>query len=107
MRAQKQQEHIWGSKEFIRRIEQAKAANTTPPSAFKSDVDVETLVREHIGKGFVKRAKGGSFSEYFSAGYEIGQAYLRGIQAYEPTLRVCVKYSKNGWHAFPVEEALS
>ncbi len=104
MRAQKQQEHVWGSAAFIRRTEAAKAANKSLPSAFYQDVDIRRLVMEHMGKGMAKIDRGDALSEYFSAEKSVGWTYLEAIGAYETTSRVCIRYSKKGWHAFPVKE---
>lgn len=104
MKAQKQQEHVWGAKEFIRRTEAAKAAGTNLPSAFYKDVDIEALVKAHIGKGTSVVGADGSVCEYFSAGKNVGWVYLRAAGAYQTTSRVCIKYSRKGWHAFPTFE---
>ena len=103
MRAQKQRQHIWNSKEFIRRTEQARAQNQALPSAFYEEVDVEALVRAHMGKGVSLVRADGAMTEYFSAEQTIGWVYLRGSNTYEMTDRVCIRYSKDGWHAFPVK----
>lgn len=102
MKAQKQREHIWGSAEFVRRTENAKAANKNLPSAFYQDLDVEELVKKHIGTGNADVNKSGTISEYFDAGKNIGWVYGPASGAYMTTSRVCIRYSKNGWHAFPV-----
>lgn len=104
MRVQKQQEHVWNSAAFFKRTDAAKAKNGSLPSAFYENVDIEKLVKEHMGKGTAKKDLSGAVSEYFSAGKNIGWTYLCGSGAYEATSRVCIKYSKNGWHAFPVKE---
>lgn len=102
MKEQKQREHIWGTAEFNRRTEAAKAANKNLPSAFYQDVDIEVLVKKHIGAGVADVNKSGTISEYFDAGHNIGWVYGPASGAYMTTSRVCIRYSKNGWHAFPV-----
>lgn len=104
MRAQKQQQHIWGSKEFIRRTDQAREKNIPLPSAFNESVDIESLVRAHMGKGTIDVNKQGVVSEYFCADENVGQVYMTQSNTYMPTARVCIRYSKEGWHAFPVKE---
>lgn len=103
MKSQKQQEHIWGSKAFIQRTEAAQASGKSLPSAFYQDVDVEKLVKANMGKGEADKNRQGVLSEYFDTDKNIGWAYLSGLGAYETTSRVCIRYSKNGWHAFPVK----
>lgn len=104
IRRQKQSEHIFGSKAFERRTSEAKAAHKNLPSAFFEGTDVDKLVRPYLGTGEVFMGKDGSISEFFSVNQEIGQTWLQAAQKYVTTSRVCVKYSKNGWHAFPVKE---
>lgn len=104
IRAQKQQEHIWGSKAFIQRTEAAQASSKSLPSAFYQDVDVEKLVKANMGRGTSDINKQGVLSEFFDAGKNVGWTYLEDMGAYETTSRVCIRYSKNGWHAFPVKK---
>lgn len=104
MRAQKQQEHIIGSKSFDRRTESAIAKGSGFPSAFMAETNVQTLVNAHMGKGKSVRKNDNSISEYFNAGEAIGWTYSRKTGAYVQTRRVCIRYSNSGWHAFPVEE---
>lgn len=104
MRMQKQRQHIWNSKEFTRRTEQARTKNTSMPSAFYESVDIETLVLAHMGKGTPVIGVDGTVSEYFSAEEHIGMVYLTAAGTYAETSRVCIRYSKDGWHAFPVKE---
>ncbi len=104
MRGQKQQEHIIGTKMFDRRMTNAMTSGNNFPSAFLANVDVQKLVSENMGKGKVVQRKDGSLSEYFTANSVVGWTYSREMQAYIQTRRVCIRYSKNGWHAFPVEE---
>lgn len=104
MRAQKQQQHIWGSKEFIRRTDQAREKNIPLPSAFNESVDIESLVRTHMVKGTIDVNKQSVVSEYFCADENVGQVYMTQSNTYMPTTRVCIRYSKEGWHAFPVKE---
>lgn len=104
MRAQKQQEHVIGSKSFDRRTESAIANGSGFPSAFMAETNVQTLVNAHMGKGKPVRKNDNSISEYFNAGEAIGWTYSRKIGAYVQTRRVCIRYSNSGWHAFPVEE---
>lgn len=104
MRSQKQQEHIFGSKAYEKRMKDATLAGKNPPSAFYEGTDVDKLVRTHLGKGDVFTGKDGSLSEYFSAEQQIGNVWLPASQKYMPTSRVCVKHSKSGWHAYPVKE---
>lgn len=49
--------------------------------------------------------RSGAIPEFFSAGKSIGWAYLPAEKTYKETSRVCIRYSKNGWHAFPAKEA--
>ena len=107
MREQKQQEHIIGSKAFDRRTEAAITKGSGFPSGFIAGTDVQALVMTHMGKGKVFLKNDGSISEYFSAGSAVGWTYSREMKAYVQTSRVCIKYSKTGWHAFPVEEVSS
>lgn len=102
MRWKKQRQHIKGTAEYERRVEQARKDNKPLPSAFNADVDVEALVRAHMGTGISNKKKGGSLSEYFSADRPIGQVYLPASGKYVETMRVCIRYSNGGWHAFPV-----
>ena len=103
-RTQKQQQHILGTKDFNERTEREKAKNGLLPSAFYQDVDIEELVRRYMGKGNIKISKTNVVSEYFSADREIGIVPQEDSGAYIPTTRVCIRYSKIGWHAFPVKE---
>ena len=104
LRVQKQQQHILGTKDFNERTEREKAKNGLLPSAFYESVDVEALIRAHMGKGTIDINKQGVVSEYFSADENVGQVYLTQSNTYAPTARVCIRYSKEGWHAFPVRE---
>lgn len=103
LRKQKQNEHIWGTEAFRRRTEDAKANNKALPSAFFEEVDIEKLVAKNMGKGEAMIDSSGALSEYFSAENNVGFVYLRGSEEYKTTSRVCVKYSKRGWHAYPVK----
>ena len=107
MRAQKQQEHIIGSKAFDRRTEAAITKGSGFPSGFMAGTDVQALVMAHMGKGTPDIGKSGAISEYFDAASVIGWTYVRDAGAYVQTRRVCIRYSKTGWHAFPVEEVSS
>lgn len=104
MRWKKQRQHIKGTAEYERRVEQARKDDTPLPSAFNADVDVEALVQAHMGKGEIEISKQGVLSEYFNADGLIGWAYLPASSKYVETRRGCIRYSKNGWHAFPVKE---
>lgn len=102
MRSQKQREHIFGSKEYEQRTERAKTTNKNLPSAFYEGTDVDKLVRTYLGSGRQIMNKDGSVVEYFSLKENVGFVWLPASQKYVPTSRVCVKYAKDGWHAFPV-----
>lgn len=104
IRSQKQQEHIFGSKAFERRTKMAKTENKNLPSAFYEGIDVDKLVKTHLGTGTPSINKDGSIVEYFNLDEKVGLAWLPASQEYIPTSRVCVRYSKSGWHAFPVKE---
>ena len=104
MREQKQQEHIFGTVAYNKRLERTKESNKPPQSAFYENVDALTLVSAHMGKGIPKVSSDGAISEYFNAEEKIGMTYSVEIQDYEGTRRVCIRYSKSGWHAFPVKE---
>lgn len=104
MRVQKQRQHIWNSKEFLRRVAQAQATDDPLPSVFYENVDVDALVRAHMGKGEADIDRHGILSEFFDADEAVGQVYLIASGTYVPTIRVCIRYSKDGWHAFPVKE---
>lgn len=104
MREQKQREHILNTDEFARRSDEALKKGSGFPSVFFADTDIHTLVISNIGKGKAVKKKDGSVSEYFSAEQVIGWTYNRKLKAYVQTHRVCIRYSKSGWHAFPVEE---
>jgi hypothetical protein len=104
MREQKQQEHIIGSKAFDRRTEAAITKGSGFPSGFMAGTDVQALVMAHMGKGTPDIGKSGAISEYFDADGVVGWTYERNTGTYVLTRRVCVRYSKTGWHAFPVEE---
>lgn len=104
IRSQKQQEHIFGSKAFERRTKMAKTENKNLPSAFYEGIDVDKLVKTHLGTGTPSINKDGSIVEYFNLDEKVGLAWIPASQEYIPTSRVCVRYSKSGWHAFPVKE---
>ena len=104
MRVQKQKQHIRGSKEFARRTEQALARNDPLPSAFYEGVDIYGLVRPHIGNCEADIDRHGVVSEYFNASENVGEVYLITSGTYMPSTRVCIRHSKDGWHAFPVKE---
>jgi len=101
-RWQKQNEHINGTPEFSRRVMRAAASGKPLPSVFYEDVDVESLVTPEIDKHLTYHTKNGD-SQYFSAGKPIGRAYSKE-KGYVETERVCIRFSKDGWHAYPVEQ---
>lgn len=108
MRETKQQEHIRGTAGYKNRVNNT-ATNSNPPSYFFEDVDIEKLCRREMGKHGPKlNSVNAEIREYFDADHPVGVYVARnpaGEQVTETaTKRICIIYSKEGWHAVPVKE---
>lgn len=102
---QKQQEHILGSKKWIRRTREALTDEKTPPNMFSKDVDIEALVEQYKGQGTIKFRPGQQYPiEYISADRVIGKAFNLGTKKYVDTVRFAIRYSSKGVHLHPTKE---
>ena len=104
MNAVKQSEHILGTPAYVNRQKQRLQANKVPQSAFYNTIDVNSLVREQMGKHNPIRYQDGSVQEYFDVSYPVGVCYENDVPDHEnESTRVCIRYNvKTGWHAYPV-----
>ena len=106
IRHQKQNEHIQGTKERKRRENNDKSNNKTPSSYFNDEVNIEKVITENIGKGIISfNSPSDMFpNEYVKLDNSIGWVYNVGEKKYLAVKRICIKYSKDGVHAFPVKD---
>jgi len=104
LRAQKQREHIAGTKERERRKEQ-DAKNKIPSSEFFENIDIKMLSEKYKGTGTLVFGINRKLPvEYIEADTFIGQVWSDKQQAFVKTKRFAIVYSKAGLHMYPVEE---
>lgn len=103
VRAQKQQQHILGSADWLRESKNAIANGKSPKSALFKDVDPQELIDNFSGKGTIRYTKKSIYPEEFvDVGKVIGITYDKKVKKYVPTSRIQIIHSKNGAHVFPV-----
>lgn len=106
----KQEEHTQGTKAWRNRFKQAYATlgsekPITPQSFLYKDVDVESLVKSHAGKGTMDYVLGsGTVKEYVAIEKPVGKYYNKGKEKYIETRRICILYNNKGVHVFAVKE---
>lgn len=102
----KQLEHIEGTKAFLNRQKQALERSITPQSYFFKNQDMEKILERYKGTGVFayNPANKDVMSEYVTVEGVIGKCYNTGKGAYEDTSRICIRYTANGVHMYPVKE---
>ena len=108
---QKQCEHIEGTKERARRIEQdLNSPNRyTLSSTFAEGTtkeQIEALIEKYSGKGDDHTLIGGAFIEYVNIGLDEAKGLVYNIGQEEPVIsrRIAIRYSVDGVHCYPVKE---
>ena len=107
MRTTKQQEHVEGTPGYRNRVNNTPKSSD-PPSYFFADVDIEKLCRKEMGLHEPRTNRSNiEIREYFSADSAVGMFVYRnpydGRVIQIETNRVCIVYSRDGWHAIPVK----
>lgn len=102
----KQREHLLGTKEWKKRVQDDLRLGKTPASAFLKETDYNELINNSVGKGKIAFAnpKNTYPYEYVQSDQIIGKVFNTGTGKYEPTTRFTIHYSNKGIHAHPVKE---
>lgn len=101
--ADKQQQHILGTAEWLRESKREIAKGKNPKSAFYRDVNAQEIVDNFSGKGIIQYSSKSCYpEEYVDMGKNIGVTYDKKVKKYIHTSRIKIVYSQKGAHAFPV-----
>ena len=102
----KQKQHIYGSKEWEKRIQADRANEDTPTSAFYEKTDIQSLMDKYSGTGIIhfNDTKQLYPVEYVDAECCIGVVWNSGRRKFVDTKRFAIRYSKKGVHLHPVKE---
>lgn len=104
VRPNKQKEHIAGTKLRAKRVADDQKHGKTPSSEFFATVDLDELLKKSIGKGdtmlFGRKQK--YPIEFISSDTPVGIVWDKG--EYIATKRFKIVYSKEGVHAYPVND---
>ena len=101
----KQQEHVRGTKAWIKRVKDSINQEKTLPSMFNGTESVEGLVQKYKGTGTIDFKKNQDYPvEYVTADHVVGRSFNVGTGKYEETRRFAIRYSSKGVHLHPVKE---
>lgn len=102
---QKQAQHIPGAMEWKRRIRENLAAGRLLPSTFKKGLNPVDLLDMYAGTGLVCHPSSSDYpEEYIQLEGIVGRTFLKNERRYVNTRRICIRYSSQGAHMFPVRE---
>lgn len=101
----KQNEHREGHRRWIEESKKNIAQGKNPNSFIYKGIDEQKLVNELSGIGIVKYRKNNPYPlEYVNVSKPIGESFDKKINAYVPSSKLCIVYSKKGTHIYPVNE---
>ncbi|SHM95658.1 toxin 50 [Anaerosporobacter mobilis DSM 15930] len=102
----KQKEHVLGSKEWKKRVQDDIRLGKTPASSFLKEIDYNELITTNLGKGKIVFTNDKNLypKEYIQNDEVIGRVFNVGTGRYEVTRRFAIHYSNKGIHAHPVKE---
>lgn len=105
VRKQKQDQHIAGTAERLKR-EQKEKESGEYSTFFYEGTDVGALLSGLYGTGVIefKSEKAEYPKEYISLEKPIGMAYNYGTKKYVDVAKVAIHYSSSGVHAYPVKD---
>ena len=104
-RWQKQNEHIFGTKEFEKRIKDAGENENKYQGFFYEGTNVPNLLSDVLNTGEIVFRSGKELPiEFITFDKPVGKRYNIGKHMWEDTNVVAVQYSKKGWHAYPCKE---
>lgn len=102
----KQREHLLGTKEWKKRVQDDIRLGKTPSSSFLKEIDHNELISNGVGKGTIAFAnpKNKYPYEFVQSDTIVGRVFNAGTEKYEYTKRFAIHYSSKGIHAHPVKE---
>lgn len=101
-RFQKQKEHIFGTKEFERRLNSADSSGKGKITYFFPNINVNELLYDKLGTGEIVFSTGKALpTEFITLDTCVGKWYDLGKKEYCDAYTVAVQYSNAGWHAYP------
>lgn len=101
----KQNEHIEGTAQRTKRIENDLRNEKTPSSYFLKGTNVDEIFKKYSGTGKLIFENGKQYpTEYIDIDKARGKVYNSGIKEYVDTKRIKIEYSTNGYHIYPVKE---
>lgn len=102
----KQKEHVLGTKEWKKRVQDDIRLGKTPASLFLKEIDYNDLIASNLGKGKIVFTNDKNLypKEYIQYDEVIGRVFNVGTGRYEVTRRFAIHYSNKGIHAHPVKE---
>lgn len=105
VRKQKQDQHIAGTAERLKR-EQREKESGEYSTFFYEGTDVGALLSGLYGTGMIefKSEKAEYPKEYISLEKPVGMAYNYGANKYVDVAKVAIHYSSSGVHAYPVKD---
>lgn len=105
VRKQKQDQHIAGTAERLKREQQEKESGEHS-TFFYEGTDVEALLSGLFGTGLIEfRSEKAEYpKEYISLAKPIGMAYNYGTKKYVDVVKLAIHYSNSGVHAYPVKD---
>lgn len=105
VRKQKQDQHIAGTAERLKR-EQREKESGEYSTFFYEGTDVGALLSGLYGTGMIefKSEKAEYPKEYISLEKPVGMAYNYGTKKYVDVAKVAIHYSSSGVHAYPVKD---
>lgn len=105
VRKQKQDQHIAGTAERLKR-EQREKESGEYSTFFYEGTDVGALLSGLYGTGMIefKSEKAEYPKEYISLEKPVGMAYNYGTNKYVDVAKVAIHYSSSGVHAYPVKD---
>lgn len=102
----KQKEHVLGTKEWKKRVQDDIRLGKTPASFFLKEIDYNDLIASNLGKGKIVFTNDKNLypKEYIQYDEVIGRVFNVGTGRFEVTRRFAIHYSNKGIHAHPVKE---
>lgn len=97
---QKQDAHIFGTKEYLRRCNNEESNSSFKPGIMTVD-GVHAFINEKSGTGKIYRHPDGGLREQVESKDVVGQYWNNRKSKYEDTTTAEIVYGKTGTHVFP------